>query len=164
MNKKLFLFLVMIGLSGLACATFTVVNPNATAATVMVTLPDEAYGARIISADDSFSWFALEGGTYSVVVLRDEDYIERVRGWRDSLTDAMLEPLTVSNPSSMLLAVTTLADIKTKLENLENQGTTCTGEIPYSDLDVFEYDPFANNLDWVVTLHYNPATTKWSCN
>ncbi|TAK12014.1 MAG: hypothetical protein EPO32_10120 [Anaerolineae bacterium] len=163
MNRKLAFLIVALGLAALACSELVVTNPSPQSATIRVSLPDGSVNAITLPSTQSASWVSFEGGPYTIEVLPYEEYVSVLRNLSDSIVQAIVDD-RVTSSGDVLQAVRLMGEIRGRIEQLVSGGASCEGVLPYSEFELYggPIDPAVETI--TVSLNYDTATNRWSCN
>lgn len=165
MNRKQILFIILaLVLSSLACGKFYVYNNGPFPIAVKVTLPDGAYGTRRLEVAQNSSWNAFTSGSYTVEVLRDEEYVGQMQDIQLKAMDGIFADGPLTNELNPKGLVNLFSDVQWRLDELARMSTSaCSGKIPDDPTHTSIYDIEYEPIDVTVSVNYDQETNHWSC-
>lgn len=149
-SKLLRLILVLLASSLLAGCTFVrVVNNTTSTNTVLISVPDNAWGyTRRVRSGGSTEVFSSHGGRYVVSLLPDKEYIQLLESIRAIITKRLFQEGASLTPAEVAQLVNRLEDIEQQIEQELAVQATCSGSVP--DFETV-----------VVTLSGDSASGTW---
>jgi len=123
------LCLALVLLAG--CTTVDVINLSELNARVLIQLPDQPGGvSRSIGSGNSTSTFSNYGGTVTITVLPDERYRELLLDLQTEISNRLFEERASLSASDVSLLVERLNEIDSALEELADDGASCSVVAP----------------------------------
>lgn len=150
-NRRLLWILVIpvvLFLSG--CVNVDVINVSEINARVLIGLPDAPGGyTRYIRAGQSTSTFSNHGGVVTIRTLPDEEYRRLLDNLRTEISRRLFEERESLSAEDVARLVRQLEDIDSQVEQLADDGTSCSVNAP-------DFSSVTAVLSW------DTANGKWS--
>jgi hypothetical protein len=169
-NRSLYLVILALVVASLACSQLTVVSESVLPFSAQVSLPDGSSHLVYLTNGMSKSWGVFEGGAYQVSVVSTERHIQFMNNVRDAAFDAMLGEnpeglygMILGPDADVYKAFNAFVETEGVIEG-ERKGVTCTGELPYQDLNTLTFDLTVGAAEnETVVIGYSEADLAYTC-
>jgi hypothetical protein len=113
-----------------ACVDFNIINVSAVNARILIQTPDGGRHAKVVKSGGSTGSFSEHGGSYTISILPDEQYLALLRELRQEITRRLFEERETLSADDVARLVQRLEEIEEQLEKESQRGVSCSGVAP----------------------------------
>lgn len=113
-----------------ACVDFNISNYSEINARVLIQTPDGGNYTKVVKSGGYASSFSGHGGSYTLSVIPDEEYLSLLRQLREQISQRLFEEGSVLSAEDVARLVQNLQDIEVQLEKEAQRGASCSGVAP----------------------------------
>jgi hypothetical protein len=113
-----------------SCSFVQVQNLSEINARVLIQTPDGGSYTKKIESGRVEETFSSHGGSYTVAILADQEYIALLRELRDAITFRLFEEGATLTTDEVSQLVARLDDIENAVEEARDNRASCSGTLP----------------------------------